>query len=98
MRLYLLDRFDLDIFKEYPVNVTIDRAYEDEVCLALELHQEEGDLVNTVTDEETVMQIGELCGFELMVGKLQEVKLEEGDKAYVVEKKEDKLTFWEVLL
>jgi len=98
MRLYLLDRFDLNMFKGYPVNVTIDRAYEDEVCLALELHQEEGDLVNTVADEETVMQIGELCGFELMIGKPQEVKLEEGDKAYIVEKKEDKLTFWEVLL
>jgi hypothetical protein len=98
MRLYLLDRFDLNMFKEYPVNVTIDRAYEDELCLALELHQEEGDLVNTITDEETVMQIGELCGFELLRGKEQDVKLDEGDKAYIVKKENGKLTFWEVLV
>jgi hypothetical protein len=44
------------------------------------------------------MSIGELCGFELLRGERKEVKLEEGDKAYIVEKENGKLSFYEVLL
>jgi len=32
------------------------------------------------------------------MGKPQEVKLEEGDKAYIMKKENGKLTFWEILV
>jgi len=96
MRLVLLDKFGLDMFESYPVNVTIDKVDVDEVCITLENGQEFGYLVNIINDEKLVMGISGLCGFELMKGVNKEEKLKEDDKVYVVQKNEENLTFYEV--
>ena len=96
MRLVLLDKFELNKLESYPANLTVDKVESDEVCIALENAQEFGYLVNTVTDEELIMQISELCGFELMRGEERGEKLKEDDKAYVVQREGKKLTFFEI--
>ena len=96
MRLVLLDRFNLNKLESYPANLTIDKIESDEVCISLENAQNYGYLVNTVTDEELIMQISELCGFELMRGEERGEKLKEDDKAYVVQREGKKLTFFEI--
>jgi len=96
MRLVLSDKFSLDMLSSYPANLTIDKVESDEVCITLENAQEFGYLVNIITDEELVMEIAGLCGFELMRGKENGEKLKEDDKAYVVQREKEKLTFYEV--
>ena len=98
MRLVLLDKFGLDMFESYPVNVTIDKVSADEVCIALENGQEFGYLVNTINDEELIMEISGLCGFELKKGEKKRVKLLLYDKVYIIKKRGKKLTFYEILI
>ena len=98
MRLILLDRFNLNMFKEYPIGVVLSKIEVDEFCLGVENAQEEGYLINTVTDEELLKQLSELCGFELRKGEKKRVKLNFYDKAYIVKKRGKKITFYELLL
>jgi len=97
MRIILTDKFDLGMFKKYPIKVIVDKISKEEVCFNLEFSQEEGELVNTITDEEMLVQLNDYCGLVLDKGKNTEVKLEGNDRVYVVEKKEDKLIIYEIL-
>jgi hypothetical protein len=98
MRTVLVDKFDLSMFKEYPIEIVIDKPWKEEVCIDLEDGQEEGFLVNTITDEEIIVRISDMCGFELKKGQDVEVKLKENDRVFVVFKEEDKIKIYEILI
>jgi len=98
MRLILLDRFNLNMFKEYPIGVVIDKLSVNEFCLGVENAQDEGYLINTITDESLLKEISKLCGFELKKGEKKRVKLFLYDKVYIIKKRDKKLIFYEILI
>jgi len=96
--LVLSDRMDLSLFDRYPQRIIIDKLSKDEACFEIEFRQEEGELINTITNEEMLVELSDLCGFIIEKGKKQKVKLKErGDRIFVV-KKEDNLEFYEILV
>lgn len=98
MRTVLVDKFDLGMFKEYPIEVIIDKPYKEEFCIDIEHGQEDGFLVNAITNEDLLVQISDLCGFELKKGEDVEVKLKEEDRVFVVTNNGKKLLIHEILI
>ena len=94
MKTVLVDKFDLNLFGKYPIRVIIDRANKDEVCFELEFKQEEGELINTVTNEQTLVEVSDLCGFVLEEGKEQKIDFNGYERVYVVEKENGKIVFY----
>ena len=96
MRTYLLDRFDITYLDQYPVQITIDEIEPDEFCLTLDLRQEEGELVNGITNPVTQREIRKLCNIELKNGEEVLPKLDKYDKVLLVDRRVEKTRFFEI--
>ena len=98
MRLILTDKFDLSMFKEYPIELVVAKPYEDEVCIAVENAQDYGYLINMIEDEEVLKRLYSLCGFMVLTKREEGIRFQEFDKVIVVKKEKEGLTFYELLL
>jgi len=98
MRTILSDKFELDMLEDYPKRMIVDKPEKEEFCIHIEFAQEEGELINTITNEELINEISDMCEFALQKGKDVKVKLKEYDEFYVVSKEGKKLVIYEVLI
>jgi len=96
MKAYLLDKFDITSLSEYPSVITIDEIEPDEFCLCLDLRQEEGELVNGITNPVTIREIENLCNLKLPKGEEVIPKLEKYDKVILIERRVEKTRFFEI--
>ncbi len=100
MKTILTDKFDLNRFGKYPMKVIVDKldkSDKEEICFELEFKQEEGELINMITNEELLSEISDLCGFDLEKGKDVEVKLKGYERVYIPQKENGKIIFYEIL-
>jgi hypothetical protein len=100
MQTILTDKFDLNGLGKYPMKVIVDKlgkSDKEEVCFELQFKQEENELINTITNEELLAEISDLCGFVLNEGKNTEIKLKGNERVYVVNKENGKIVFYELL-
>jgi len=100
MQTVLTDKFDLNGFGKYPMKVIVDKldkSDKEEICFELEFKQEEGELINMITNEELLSEISDLCGFDLEKGKDVEVKLKGYERVYIPQKENGKIVFYEIL-
>jgi len=98
MKAYLVSKFDISMLEEYPAQITVVEEDKDEFCMDLEFRQEEGSLVNTITNSVLLREIKMLCGLELKKGEFIIPKLSKYDKAYVIQKEINKTRFFEVII
>ena len=80
---FLTNAFSLNMLREFPTNLTIDKIDRDEFCLEVEMRLEDGELVNAIGHESTVNLINKLCEVRLQKNRT-EVKMSEGDRALVI--------------
>jgi hypothetical protein len=97
MKTVLTDKLELNEFGKYPMKVIIDRLSKEEVCFDLEFKQEEGELLNTITNTDLLTEISDLCGFVLNKGKNDKIELKGDERVYVVKKEGGKIVFYELL-
>ena len=98
MQTILMDKFDLNGFGKYPMKVIVDKLDKEEICFELEFKQEEGELINTITNEELLAEISDLCGFDLEKGKDVEIKLKGSERVYIPQKENGKILFFYEIL
>jgi len=96
MRTYLLDKFEIDMLKEYPSIVMIDEVPQDEFCLDIDLWTEDGILINGITNPVTLREIKNLCGVDLGKGEEIVPKLEKYDKVLLIQRYVGKTRFFEI--
>ena len=96
MRTYLLDKFDITNLNEYPLIITVDRMEVDEFCITIDLRQEEGELVNGITNPITIREIEKLCNLKLQKGEEIIPKFEKYDKVILVDRRVEKTRFFEI--
>ena len=80
---FLTNAFSLNMLKEFPTNLTIDRIDRDEFCMDLEMRLEDGELVNAIGHDSTVNLVNKLCDVQLQKNRI-EVKISKGDRALVI--------------
>jgi predicted RNase H-like nuclease (RuvC/YqgF family) len=82
-KVYLTNAFSINMLKEFPATITIDKLDEEEFCLKLEERLEDGRLINAIGHDSTVNLINTLCGTQLQKNRV-EVKMDEGDVALII--------------
>jgi len=82
-KVYLINTFSLNMLKEFPTNLTVDKIDRDEFCLKLEARLEDNELVNAIGHDSTVNLINKLCEVQLQKNRI-EVKMNEGDRVLVI--------------
>ncbi|ADF27757.1 hypothetical protein STIV2_B116 [Sulfolobus turreted icosahedral virus 2] len=78
---YLVNAFSLNMIKNFPANVVIDKIDKDEFCTTIDTEEEY--LVNAVGHDSTIALINTLCGTKLQKNRV-EIKLDKGDRAIVI--------------
>ena len=80
---FLTNAFSLNMLKEFPTNLTVDKIDRDEFCMDLEMRLEDNELVNAIGHDSTVNLINKLCDVQLQKNRV-EIKMSEGDRALVI--------------
>ncbi len=80
---YLVNAFSLNMIKEFPVRLTIDKIDKEEFCQTLDIRIENEELINAVGHDSTVKLVNTLCGTQLQKNRV-EVKMNEGDIALII--------------
>jgi len=82
-KVYLVNAFSLNMLKEFPATITVDKIERDEFCLEVEMRLEENELVNAIGHDSTVNLVNKLCDVQLQKNRV-EIKMSEGDRALIV--------------
>jgi len=88
MKIYVLDKLDLSFFDDYPITIAILEAGKHDVYLDTHLYEGKGEVVNTITDDETLRWINDQCMTELSKpqGKV-EVRIKKNDLGVIILKR-----------
>ncbi|AAS89082.1 hypothetical protein B116 [Sulfolobus turreted icosahedral virus 1] len=82
-KVFLTNAFSINMLKEFPTTITIDKLDEEDFCLKLELRLEDGTLINAIGHDSTINLVNTLCGTQLQKNRV-EVKMNEGDEALII--------------
>jgi hypothetical protein len=80
---YLVNAFSLNMIKEFPATITIDKIDKEEFCETLDIRLENGEVVNAVGHDSTVYLINKLCGVNLEKNRIN-VKMNKEDIALII--------------
>ena len=80
---YLVNAFSINMLKELPSTVAIDKLDREEFCLKVELRQEDGELINAIGHDSTIFLINKLCSTNFQKNRA-EIKMSKGDIALVI--------------
>jgi predicted AAA+ superfamily ATPase len=100
IRIYVLDKLDPSFFYDYPITIALMEAGKQDVYLDTHLYKERGEVINTITDEETLQWIERECRTTLEKPRQRvEVKIGKNDIGVIVIKRgKDKYDVYELTI
>ena len=82
-KIYVVDRFDFEMFAKLPSEVVVDETDIYDFCYYMDYRYEDGDVKVAITDENAIRIVNLLCGTQIKKNA-DRVKLKEYDDLYVV--------------